>query len=205
MLWCPVRRCAGKNKRWDLPIAGIELNALGNRFGRLLLLLLGLAVAGVLGDVNLVVVLRRLGAATVLVDADLFLDVGVVGRLLLLGRRRVVVVVDGGSREGFVCLFVTFPSVCSRFRKGSFSFYLWWCGLLGRRVSIRRREDTEGDRNLEAVSRGCRGHWRRRRGVAYSCFKIQFAGVPFEPFENNSKGFRVSLGELGKKKAMPKG
>jgi hypothetical protein len=136
--------------------------------------LFGLAVARLLGDVNLLVLSRRLGTATVvLVDADLFLDVCLLGRVLR-GRRRGVVVDRG--RDVFVRLFVTFPPVCSRFRKGSFAFYLVW-SVLGRCVSIRRREDTEGDRN--------------------SCFKIQFAGVPFEPFENNSKGFGVSLGEWG--------
>jgi hypothetical protein len=145
----------------------IELSALRNRFG--------LTVARLLGDVNLLV-LGRLGTATVLlVDVDLLLDVCLVGRVLRGGRRRVVVVVNR-CRDGFVGLFVTFPPVCSRFRKGSFAFYLVW-SVLGRCVSIRRREDTEGDRN--------------------SCFKIQFAGVPFEPFENNSKGFGVSLGEWG--------
>lgn len=114
-------------------IAGIELGALGNR--RRLELLLGLMVVLVLSDVNLVVL--RLGQssgngnrlrATVVVDVDLFLDervrvLGGRGRsLLLLGV--VVVVMNRG--EGFVDLFVTFPSRCSRFRKGSVSvaFYL---------------------------------------------------------------------------------
>jgi hypothetical protein len=110
-----------------------------------------LAVACLLGDVNLLVLGRRLGtAAVVLVDADLFLDVCLLGRVLR--GRRGVVVVDRG-RDVFVRLFVTFPPVCSRFRKGSFAFYLVW-SVLGRCVSIRRREDTEGDRNLGAVSRG---------------------------------------------------
>jgi hypothetical protein len=121
--------------------------------------LFGLAVARLLGDVNLLVLSRRLGTATVvLVDADLFLDVCLLGRVLR-GRRRGVVVDRG--RDVFVRLFVTFPPVC-RFRKGSFAFYLVW-SVLGRCVSIRRREDTEGDRNLRAVSRG--GAWVSREGV----------------------------------------
>jgi hypothetical protein len=51
---------------------------------------------------GLVVLLRLLGTTEVLflVDADLFLDVGVA----VVGR------VNGGG-EGFVCLFVTFPSL----------------------------------------------------------------------------------------------
>jgi hypothetical protein len=142
VLWCPVRGCAGKNKRGYVPIE-LRGSALRNLFG--------LAVARLLGDVNLLVLSRRLGtAAVVLVDADLFLDVCLLGRVLR-GRRRGVVVDRG--RDVFVRLFVTFPPVCSRFRKGSFAFYLVW-SVLGRCVSIRRREDTEGDRNLGAVSRG---------------------------------------------------
>ena len=147
LLWCPVRRCAGKNKKGHVPI---ELSALGNWFG--------LAVARLLSDVNLLV-LGRLGtAAVVLVDVNLFFDVCLVGRVLRGRRRRraVVVVVVDRCRDGFVLLFVTFPPVC-RFRKGCFSFYLVW-SVLGRCVSIRRREDTEGDRNLRAVS-GRRGAW----------------------------------------------
>lgn len=64
---------------------------------------LGLSVASLLVDVNLFTVLRRgLGTTEALffVDAYLFFDV----RVLVLGA------VDGG-REGFVSLFVTFPSV----------------------------------------------------------------------------------------------
>jgi hypothetical protein len=63
---------------------------------------LGLAVARLLVDVNLVAVdWVALGSwAAVFVDAHLF--------LLLLLR---LLVVDGG-REGCVRLFVTFPSVC---------------------------------------------------------------------------------------------
>jgi hypothetical protein len=83
---------------------------------------LGLAVTRLLVDVNLFAVLRqRLGlgcglraTALFLVDADFFLDVRVAnGRLL--GLVLVLVLVDGGS-EGFVCLFVPFPSVCLRLR-----------------------------------------------------------------------------------------
>jgi hypothetical protein len=74
----------------------------------LLVMLLGLSVASLLTDVNFLVVLRGLGATLVLVlllgNVNLLLDVSVaVGRLLRLGT------VDG-SCEGFVCLFVTFPS-----------------------------------------------------------------------------------------------
>lgn len=71
---------------------------------------LGLAVADLLVDVDVFAdgLLLLVGtAALFLVDAYLFLDVSLAGRLLVL--------VDGG-REGFVCLFVTFPSVCLRLR-----------------------------------------------------------------------------------------
>ena len=72
----------------------------------------GLAVTRLLVDVNLFAVLRqRLGlraTALFLVDADFFLDVCV-------ALRRLLVLVDGGS-EGFVLLFVPFPSVCLRLR-----------------------------------------------------------------------------------------
>lgn len=88
----------------DLPVARLrvkmtlELRALG----------LGLAVSDLLVDVDVLGVLGRLRAAALFfVDADLFLDVLLAARLLLL--------VDGG-REGFVRLFVTFPSVCLRLR-----------------------------------------------------------------------------------------
>jgi len=73
---------------------------------------LGLAVADLLVDVDVFADRLLLGAtALFLVDADLFLDVSLAGRLLVL----VLVLVDGG-REGFVRLFVTFPSVCLRLR-----------------------------------------------------------------------------------------
>jgi hypothetical protein len=80
----------------------------------------GLAVTRLLVDVNLFAVLRqRLGlglraTALFLVDADFFLDVRV-ANWRLLGLVLVLVLVDGGS-EGFVCLFVPFPSVCLRLR-----------------------------------------------------------------------------------------
>jgi hypothetical protein len=71
---------------------------------------LGLAVADLLVDVDVFADRLLLGAAALFfVDADLFLDVSLAGRLLVL------VLVDGG-REGFVRLFVTFPSVCLRLR-----------------------------------------------------------------------------------------
>lgn len=76
----------------------------------------GLAVTRLLVDVDLFTVLRqrlrlRLRAAALFfVDADLFLDVRVASWRLL-----VLVLVDGGS-EGFVRLFVPFPSVCLRLR-----------------------------------------------------------------------------------------
>ena len=78
----------------------------------------GLAVTRLLVDVNLFAVLRqRLGlraTALFLVDADFFLDVRV-ANWRLLGLVLVLVLVDGGS-EGFVRLFVPFPSVCLRLR-----------------------------------------------------------------------------------------
>lgn len=80
----------------------------------------GLAVTRLLVDVNLLAVLRQgLGlrlraAALFLVDADFFLDVRV-ANWRLLGLVLVLVLVDGGS-EGFVRLFVPFPSVCLRLR-----------------------------------------------------------------------------------------
>ena len=94
-----------KQQNTDLPVKlarlvlrlTFELRALG----------LGLAVANLLVDVDFFAV-RLLGtAALFLVDADLFLDV--------LLARRLLLVVDGG-REGFVRLFVPFPSVCLRLR-----------------------------------------------------------------------------------------
>lgn len=120
---------------------------------------------------------RRLGTTEALffVDADLFLDVGVVvlllKLLLLLGSRRRR---EDGSGEGFVDLFVTFPSVRSLLLELCFLFFYLDTGrFLNFRVPIRRREDTEGDRN--------------------SCFKIQFAGVwsfvPENP-SNRSKTIR---------------
>jgi hypothetical protein len=66
----------------------------------MLLLLLGLLVASLLVDMNFFAVLLGTTEALFLMDADLFLDVGVA----------VVWGVNGG-REGFVNLFVTFPSV----------------------------------------------------------------------------------------------
>jgi hypothetical protein len=83
---------------------------------------LGLAVAGFLVNVDFLTVLGLgLGLGLVLlratalflVDADLFSNVRVTGWLLLglLVLVLVLVLVDGG-REGFVRLFVTFPSVC---------------------------------------------------------------------------------------------
>lgn len=71
---------------------------------------LGLAVADLLVDMNVFTNRLLLGAAALfLVDADLFLDVSLAGWLLVL-------VLMDGSREGFVRLFVTFPSVCLRLR-----------------------------------------------------------------------------------------
>jgi hypothetical protein len=75
---------------------------------RLRVLVLGLEVllrlleARLLVDVDFFAVLLLLGTteALFLMDADLFLDVGVA----VVGR------VNGGG-EGFVCLFVTFPSL----------------------------------------------------------------------------------------------
>ena len=71
----------------------------------------GLAVTRLLVDVDFFAVRLLLlwAAALFLVDADLFLDVLLARRLLLL------LLVDGG-REGFVRLFVPFPSVCLRLR-----------------------------------------------------------------------------------------
>ena len=73
----------------------------------------GLAVTRLLVDVDFFAVRLLLlwAAALFLVDADLFLDVLLARRLLLL----LLLLVDGG-REGFVRLFVPFPSVCLRLR-----------------------------------------------------------------------------------------
>jgi hypothetical protein len=213
------------------------LRVLWRRLGRSLSALLGwLCVASVLVDMNLFTVLRRLlrrllsvdvlassrvevllrrllrrlGTAESLlfVDADLFLDVGVLVVVLRSRRRRRrrrrwrrgrgggwrwwwVWVPMNGSGEGFVDFFVTFPSVWSLVLKMCFLFYLNRGRFLNFRVPIRRREDTEGDRN--------------------SCFKIQFAGVGSLLLENPSnrsktirkesrKNFlaplRVSLGDF---------
>jgi len=104
--------------------------------------LLGLSVPRVLVDVDLFTLLRRTTEALFLVDADLLLDVGVVLRWGWGGR------VNGGC-EGFVRRFVTFPSVGSLlFLNLDFAFYLDTGRFLVCRVPIRRREDTEGDRNL---------------------------------------------------------
>jgi hypothetical protein len=104
------------------------------------LMLLRLPVASLLVDVDFLVVLLGTADTLLLGDVNLFLDVRVaVGRLLGLA--------DGG-REGFVSLFVTFPSVWSLLRKLCFAFYLDTGRFLNFRVPIRRREDTEGDRNL---------------------------------------------------------
>jgi len=99
---------------------------------------------------------RRLGTTEALffVDADLFLDVGVVvlllKLLLLLGSRRRR---EDGSGEGFVDLFVTFPSVRSLLLELCFLFFYLDTGrFLNFRVPIRRREDTEGDRNLGGLA-----------------------------------------------------
>ena len=80
----------------------------------------GLAGTRLLVDVTLFAVLRQglgrrlLETALFLVDADFFLDVRV-ANWRLLGLVLVLVLVDGGS-EGFVRLFVPFPSVCLRLR-----------------------------------------------------------------------------------------
>jgi hypothetical protein len=106
-------------------------------------------------------------------------------------------VVDGG-REGFVNVpFVTFPFVLSLLRDLCFAFYLDTGRLLKFRVPIRRREDTEGDRNLRWSARGAKKSaftgsvlvlqnpvWRRR---------VALSRKPFEPFENNSKGIKKEL------------
>lgn len=134
----------------------MEFNAL-----RVLLLvllrltLLGLPVAGLLVDVDFLAVLG-LGTAEMLFlgDADLLLDVGVA----------VVGSVDGGG-EGLVGFFVTFPSVCSLLlRDLCFTFYLDAGRFLCFRVLVRRREDTEGDRDLLLliVQLGGRGERRTR-------------------------------------------
>ena len=75
----------------------------------------GLAVTRLLVDVDFFAVRLLLlwAAALFLVDADLFLDVLLARRLLLL--LLLLLLVDGG-REGFVRLFVPFPSVCLRLR-----------------------------------------------------------------------------------------
>lgn len=133
----------------------------------LLLLLLRLSVVCLLVDVDLFPVLVRTTQALFLVDADLLLDLAVVLRWAWGWR------VNGGC-EGFVPLFVTFPSVGrSLFLKLDVAFYLNTGRFLVGRVPIRRREDTEGDRN--------------------SRFKIQFAGVValcLEDPSNRSKTIR---------------
>jgi hypothetical protein len=93
---------------WHLPVAGgcREFYAVLLAMLVLLVRLLGLSVASLFTDVNFLVVLRGLGTTLVLVlllgDMNLLLDVRV-AVVRLLGT------VDG-SCEGFVCLFVTFPS-----------------------------------------------------------------------------------------------
>ena len=117
--WCAGAGCAGRknnNRRGsaDLPVvlARLVLRLRLRLALKLRTLGLGLAVTRLLVDVHLLA--RRLlllgAAALFLVDADLFLDVLLARRLLLL-----LVRVDGG-REGFVRLFVPFPSVCLRLR-----------------------------------------------------------------------------------------
>ena len=74
-------------------------------------------------------------------DVNLLLDVGVA----------VTGLVDGCG-EGFVGFFVTFPSVWSLLRELCFAFYPDAGRFLNFRVPIRRREDTEGDRNLRGLA-----------------------------------------------------
>ena len=151
----------------DLPVArNLELYAV--RVLGVLGVLLGLADACLLVDVDLLAVLGT-ADALFFVDADLFLDV----RVAELGGLLVAVGVDGGG-EGFVRLFVTFPSVCSVFRKLCFAFYLDCGRFFNLRVPIRRREDTEGDRNLRLLAARV---GLARRELTHSCFKIQLAGV----------------------------
>lgn len=78
---------------------------------------LGLAVARVLVDADLFAELRGLRAAVLFFDdTDLFLDVRVARRLLLLRLLVLLLVLMDGGSEGFVRLFVPFPSVCLRLR-----------------------------------------------------------------------------------------
>jgi len=97
----------------------------------------------------------RTAQTLLLSDVDLLLDVGVVVGRLWWGRLRVKLrlrLADGGC-EGFVCLFVSFPSVYCVLRDLCFAFYLESGRFLNCRVPIRRREDTEGDRNLSVCQR----------------------------------------------------
>lgn len=78
------------------------------------LLLLWLAVASLLTDVNFFALLLRLGTAVTLLlsDSELLLDVGVaVLALWCLGLRLLGSWAADGGSEGFVDFFVTFPSV----------------------------------------------------------------------------------------------
>jgi hypothetical protein len=103
---------------------------------------------------TLLAVLLRLLEAVLLVDSDLLAVLWAAGAVLFVDADLLLVAcvafgwaADGG-REGFVMLFVTFPSdVRSLRRKLCFAFYLDFGCFFGDSVTpVRGREDTEGDR-----------------------------------------------------------
>jgi hypothetical protein len=82
-----------------------------------------------------------------------------------------------------------------------FAFYFDTGSFLKIRVPIRRREDTEGDRNLRLSARAL----RYRSGAAYSCFKIQLAGVWSLVLENPSNRSKTIRKESRKNFLAPLG
>lgn len=124
--------------------------------------------------------------ALLFVEADLFFVAGVAS-------------VGTGGGEGFVELFVTFPSdVRSLRREVGLSFYLDCCRFCGDSVTpIRGREDTEGDRYA-----GVKVQVGWSRGVL-SCMPLEPLREQFErktrknflaPFEGDLTGETVERG-----------
>lgn len=108
----------------------------------------------------------RMACTILLVDFDLFFLV--VSSTILAFRKR--------SREWRVSRFGIFPSDArSSRRKVGFSFYSDTSSLCCSVAPVRRREDTERDRDS-----GVKVQIGWSKGV--------FSRMPFEPFWNNSKG-----------------
>lgn len=111
---------------------------------------------------------------------------------------------------------VVFPPVRRLWWQMGFTLYpecvRLWCRLLMGRAPIRRRKDTEGDRNLSKLSaalifmshHSLHGHVLALQNPVCRSLVVH-SRIPFEPSENNSKGIKnellgsfkkVSLGEF---------